>query len=69
MFQARFIVVAPTKWNSMPALRLEVHGCASSGPPANMGTNVTKDITVTALSKLMISIDSLEGFTFCYYGR
>ena len=50
MFQARFIVVAPTKWNSMPALRLEVHGCASSGPPANMGTNVTKDITVTALS-------------------
>ncbi|KAI0236285.1 hypothetical protein LSAT2_013138 [Lamellibrachia satsuma] len=43
--RARFIVVAPTKWNSVPALRLEVHGCASSGPPANMGTNVTKDIT------------------------
>ena len=46
-FQARFVVVVPTKWYSRPALRLELYGCSVSGPPASMGTNVTEDIKVS----------------------
>ena len=32
-FQARFVVVVPTKYYSRPALRLELYGCSVSGPP------------------------------------
>ena len=45
-FQARFVVVVPTKYYSRPALRLELYGCSVSGPPASMGTDVTEDIKV-----------------------
>ena len=64
-FQARFVVVVPTKWYSRPALRLELYGCSVSGPPASMGTNVTEDIEVSGFVTSFMYGDQANSFECC----